>query len=64
MHKKLRGQSALDVWKKRSSNLRKILKGWDRNFSSALRKARNDLSEKINILEKKPELTGLSVDGT
>lgn len=54
------GRNQLDIWHKKFTKLRKVLKGWNINIEGRYRKERNFLLEEIDILDKLEETSPLS----
>jgi len=52
--------NSLDVWKLKLKRLRQKLKGWNNNIVGHYKKLKKNLIEKIDILDKASETSGLS----
>ena len=60
-HSNVNGKDNLAIWMQKMRNLRRCLKGWNLNVEGAYRKKRNTLSSQLDDLDRRCELTGLSV---
>jgi hypothetical protein len=56
----VRSRKSIDVWKEKSKRLKKMLKGWNINVEGRYLKLKKDLMDKIDILEKRSEIAGIS----
>ena len=54
-----RGKNLLDFWQNRATDVRKVLRGWNINYSSAFKKEKRFLTEEI---DKESEILGLDID--
>lgn len=52
--------SSLDWWQDFMRNLRRTLKGWNLNVEGRYRRERDDIANKLDFLDKKSELSGVS----
>ena len=56
----VRSKIGIDIWKEKVKRLKKLLKGWNINVEGRYLKLKKDLMEKIDILDKKCEIMGIS----
>jgi hypothetical protein len=56
----VRGKKSIDIWKEKTKRLKKMLKGWNINVEGRYIKLKKDLMSKIDILDKKCEILGIS----
>ena len=57
-----RGKNLLDFWQNRATDVRKVLRGWNINYSSAFKKEKRFLTEEIDRIDKESEILGLDID--
>jgi hypothetical protein len=55
-----RGANAMEVWQNKICVLRKYLWGWSKNLNGANKKEKEEITRKIDDLDKKAESTNLS----
>jgi hypothetical protein len=55
-----RGANAMEVWQNKICVLRKYLRGWSKNLNGANKKEKEEITRKIDDLDKKAESTNLS----
>jgi exonuclease III len=53
------GHTPLEIWQNKIRRLRKYLRGWSKNYIGAFRKEKEELSHRIDQLDKKAETTVL-----
>ena len=56
----VRGKKIIEIWKEKTKRLKKILKGWNINVEGRYLKLKRDLMSKIDILDIKCEVMGIS----
>jgi hypothetical protein len=56
----VRGKKSIEIWKEKTKRLKKMLKGWNINVEGRYLKLKRDLMSKIDILDKKCEVMGIS----
>jgi hypothetical protein len=57
---KTRGANAMEIWQNKICLLRKYLRGWLKNLNGANKKEKEEITRKIDELDKKAESTMLS----
>jgi exonuclease III len=56
----VRSKIGIDIWKEKVKRLKKLFKGWNINVEGRYLKLKKELMEKIDILDKKCEILGIS----
>jgi exonuclease III len=56
----VRSRSNIDIWKEKIKRLKKSLKGWNSNVEGKYSKLKKELSQKIDLIDKKSERFGIS----
>jgi hypothetical protein len=53
-------KKSIDIWKEKTKRLKKTLKGWNKNVEGRYLKLKKELMSKIDTLDKRSEILGIS----
>jgi hypothetical protein len=55
-----KGSTSLQIWQNKIRSLRRYLRGWAKNINGIYKKEKTEISNKLEELDKKDEITMLS----